>query len=300
MKIHVNCISKTTITILIYYLLSLTPTLAQNKDVDKDIAMYTQLWNDIVNKGEIDLINGTHFDTNVVMVMNPKNIVGIQGFKDYYQNYLTGFSDIIFTVKNVFGQGDQIAKHWSFKGSHTGNFFGIPPTGNKVDVEGVTLVKMKFGKIVQEQDFMDNLLFMEQLGLISNPENVEIIDSIYKAFAKRDMPTVLGAMDAKIIWNEAEGNSLADGNPYIGPDAILNGVFIRINEMDEFFVLKDIELHNMSNNQVLATLRYHLKVKSTGKEADVQVAHLWTLNNGKIIAFQQYADTKKLAESEEN
>lgn len=42
------------------------------------------------------------------------------------------------------------------------------------------------------------------------------------------MPTVLGTLDAKVVWNEAEGKELADGNLYIGPEAVLQGVFARI------------------------------------------------------------------------
>lgn len=130
-------------------------------------------------------------------------------------------------------------------------------------------------------------------------QNMQVIDNLYKAFATGDMPNVLGAMDPDIIWNEAESNSLADGNPYIGPDAILIGVFARIGEMYETFALMNIELHEMMNNKILATLRYHGKVKATGKEIDAQVAHFWTLNaKGKIIAFQQYVDTKQLWDSE--
>ncbi|MEO6348888.1 MAG: nuclear transport factor 2 family protein, partial [Aquaticitalea sp.] len=149
------------------------------------------------------------------------------------------------------------------------------------------------------QDFLDNSVFLGQLGLLSNPENVGIIDSLYKAFAASDIPTVLGGMDANIVWNEAEGNSYADGNPYIGPDAVLKGVFARIGADNEYFKLVDIELHDMSNNQVLATLRYDGKFKESGKAYNVQVAHLWTLKDGKVIAFQQYLDTKKLADAEE-
>jgi hypothetical protein len=50
-------------------------------------------------------------------------------------------------------------------------------------------------------------------------------------FATGDTPTVLGLMHPKIEWNEAESNSLADGNPYIGPDAILKGVFARLRTL---------------------------------------------------------------------
>jgi hypothetical protein len=55
-----------------------------------------------------------------------------------------------------------------------------------------------------------------------------VIDNLYKAFATGDMPTVLGLMDGNVVCNEAESNSLSDDNPYIGPKAVLNGVFARI------------------------------------------------------------------------
>lgn len=271
---------------------------AHAQDMEKNIEMYETTWDKIINKGQIQEINDKNFDPEVVLITSPENIVGIKGFKNYYQNYLRGFSDITFNIISVFGQGDDIVKHWRFKGTHTGNFFGIPATGNTVDVEGVTLVKMKNGKILQEQDFMDNMVFQQQLGLVSDPENMSTIDSVYKAFGKGDIATVLAAMSPNIEWNEAEGNSYADGNPYIGPDAVLNGVFARLGTDYEYFRLKDIHLHEMSNNQVLATLRYDGKLKKSGANIDTQAAHLWTLKDGKIVTFQQYVDTKQLADAE--
>lgn len=128
-------------------------------------------------------------------------------------------------------------------------------------------------------------------------DNTAIVDSLYKAFAAGDIPAVLAAMDANIVWNEAESFPYADQNPYIGPEAVLNGVFARIGAEWEYFNLTGIQLHDMSNNQVLATLRYKGKHKTTGKEIDSQTAHLWTLKDGKITAFQQFTDTKQAAEA---
>jgi steroid delta-isomerase-like uncharacterized protein len=139
---------------------------AANEQLTSNLKMYEDVWNDIINKREIEKINETNFDKNITLITAPENIVGIQGFKDYYQNYLTGFSEVTFTIVDAFGQGDKIVKHWNFKGKHTGDFFGIPATGKEVNVDGVTLVKMNDGKIAQEQDFMDNLEFMQQLGII--------------------------------------------------------------------------------------------------------------------------------------
>jgi ketosteroid isomerase-like protein len=127
--------------------------------------------------------------------------------------------------------------------------------------------------------------------------NSSIVDGLYKAFSAGDIPTVLDGMDPEIVWIEAEGNAYADGNPYVGPEAVLKGVFERVGAEHEYFKLEEIELHEMSNNQVLATLRYDAKVKETGKTYNVQAAHLWTLKDGKVSAFQQYVDTKKLNEA---
>lgn len=178
-----------------------------NAQIKKDIKMYTATWDEIINKGNLDLFNGTNFDKDITLVMSPENVVGIENVKAFYANYVNGFSNIEFTIIDVFGQDDKIVKHWRFKGKHTGDFFGIPATGKSVELDGVTLVKMKNGKIAQEQDFMDNMVFMQQLGLVSSPENIGIVDRLYKAFAVGDIPLVLGTMDANIVWNEAEGNA---------------------------------------------------------------------------------------------
>ncbi|TAF31597.1 MAG: ketosteroid isomerase [Cytophagales bacterium] len=132
---------------------------------------------------------------------------------------------------------------------------------------------------------------------MTNENNVKTIETLYAAFAVGDVPTVLAGLDEKVVWNEAEGNMYADGNPYIGPQAILNGVFARIGADYEYFNLVNIELHEMYNSQVLATLRYQAKLKNNGATYDAQVAHLWTLENEKAIGFQQYLDTKKVADA---
>ncbi len=162
------------------------------------------------------------------------------------------------------------------------------------------------GKIVEEHVFFDGTELnkeIQEINAVNNlspEENRAIVNGMYQAFSKGDIPSVLAAMDDKVVWNEAEGNSLADGNPYKGPDAVLKGVFTRLGDEWENFRLANIKLHEMSNDQVLATLRYHGKYLKTGNTIDAQAAHLWKLKNGKVVSFQQYVDTKQLAEAESN
>jgi len=133
--------------------------------VAANIKMYTHVWDEIINKGKLELFNDSNFTKNVVMHANP-DVVGIDSARAYYANYVTGFSNIKFTINDAFGMGNKLVKHWNFKGTHTGVFFGIKPTGKPVDLDGVTLVRMENGKIAEERDFFDNLDFMQQLGLL--------------------------------------------------------------------------------------------------------------------------------------
>ncbi|MBA4409356.1 MAG: ester cyclase [Bacteroidota bacterium] len=142
-----------------------TPVKEKADPVEANIKMYTHVWDAIINQGKLELFNDSNFTADVVMHANP-DIFGIDKAREYYANYLTGFSNIEFTIKDVVGQGDKIVKHWNFKGTHTGEFFGIPATGKTVNIDGVTLVRMANRKIAEERDFMDNLDFMTQLGLI--------------------------------------------------------------------------------------------------------------------------------------
>ena len=158
------------ITIAVLFITSCTSPVTEKPDpVASNIKTYTYVWDEIINKGRLDMFNETYFTPGVVMHANP-DIVGIEGAREYYANYLTGFSDIRFTIVDVFGQGDKLVKHWRFEGTHTGDFFGIPATGKTVSLDGTTLVRMENSKIAEERDFYDNLDFLTQLGLIPPSE----------------------------------------------------------------------------------------------------------------------------------
>ena len=115
------------------------------------------------------MINDSNFAIDVRFKMKPADVVGIDSARAFYANFITGFSNIKFTIVDVFGQGEKLVKQWNFKGKHTGDFFGIPATGKDVNLDGSTIVLMKNGKIAEEQDFYDNMDFMTQLGLMPAP-----------------------------------------------------------------------------------------------------------------------------------
>lgn len=125
-------------------------------------------------------------------------------------------------------------------------------------------------------------------------QNVDLIRAIYDAFARGDVPAVLGAMAPDIEWNEAENFLYADGNPYRGPEAVLNGVFARcIGEWDGFAAVPHEFLD--AGDTVVVLGRYRGTSKATGRELNAQLAHVWRVRGGKAAAFQQYTDTLQAA-----
>jgi uncharacterized protein len=121
-------------------------------------------------------------------------------------------------------------------------------------------------------------------------QNVDLMRSLYEAFGRGDVPTVLGAMDPGIVWNEAEGFPYADKNPYVGPNAVLEGVFARLGgEWDGFKVTLEEVLD--AGDTVVTMGRYGGAYKKTGTRIHAQFAHVWRLRGGKIVRFQQYTDT---------
>ena len=59
-------------------------------------------------------------------------------------------------------------------------------------------------------------------------ENVKVVKGMYEAFGTGDIPAVIAALDQNVEWLEAENFIYDDGNPYVGPNAVLEGVFMRI------------------------------------------------------------------------
>ena len=110
---------------------------------------------------------------------------------------------------------------------------------------------------------------------------------------------MLQKFDPKIEWNEAESFPYADGNPYIGPNAVLEGVFKRLGSEWNYWNLTDQTYYEANSGEIIVTGRYKAKNKLTGKEINAQFVHMWTVDDGMIIRFQQLADTYQVVEAME-
>jgi hypothetical protein len=128
-------------------------------------------------------------------------------------------------------------------------------------------------------------------------DNVTLLKSLYDAFGRGEIPTVLGAMSPDIKWYQAESNPyMPSGEAWVGPDAVLNNLFVKLGTEWDGFTVHLGALYG-AGDSVIVEARYSGTYKPTGKSLDAQVCHVWDVKDGKVTRFQQYVDTAKLRDT---
>jgi steroid delta-isomerase-like uncharacterized protein len=96
----------------------------------------------------------------------PKPIRGPAGFKDWVSTYRSAYSDARVTVEDQIAEGDKVATRWTGHGTHDGELLGISPTRKQVTVSGITVSRLKNGKVVESWQNWDTLGMLQQLGAV--------------------------------------------------------------------------------------------------------------------------------------
>jgi ketosteroid isomerase-like protein len=125
-------------------------------------------------------------------------------------------------------------------------------------------------------------------------DNVATVRGVYEAFAKGDVSKLVAALDGNVEWHEAEHVMYWPGGPFIGPQAVLEGVIARIPQDFDGLTI-DVERIVGCGDTVLVEARYRATARATGLPLDAQVAHVWEFRDGKTVRWQQYTDTWQFA-----
>ena len=91
---------------------------------------------------------------------------GPQGMKDYVAPYFAAFPDLQFTVEDQIAEGDKVTTRYTGRGTHRGEFLGVPPTGKQASWTGIEIDRIEEDKIVESWVNTDELGLMQQLGAI--------------------------------------------------------------------------------------------------------------------------------------
>lgn len=154
---------KITVTVSAYCFL-FTASLFASSLQEQNKAIATRAFGEILSKGRFELAeqlyakdfvnHGIHRDATL-----EEDQAALKGWHQ-------AFPDVVVTAEKVMAEGDLVTVYWIARGTNTGTGNGLPATGKKAELAGITIWRIVDGKIKEEWSAFDQLSMMQQLGLI--------------------------------------------------------------------------------------------------------------------------------------
>ncbi len=128
-----------------------------------------ETFNRAVSTGNMSLLDEVIAANGVDRNPAPGQAPGLEGVKQVFDQFRAAFPDFTFTVEDMIAEGDKVASRISTRGTHKGDFQGIPATGKQVTQTGIDILRIAGGKVVERWGEFDNLGLLQQLGVVPPP-----------------------------------------------------------------------------------------------------------------------------------
>jgi steroid delta-isomerase-like uncharacterized protein len=129
---------------------------------------YTQvargIFEELFNKGKLDFVD-KNYDPSFQGHETLLEDYGRDQLKKHVQMYRSAFPDLSLNINEVVAAGEKVLLRWRAKGTHRGSFLGKAPTGTTMDVQGISVLTFRNGKIIEEWTQWDALGLLQGLGM---------------------------------------------------------------------------------------------------------------------------------------
>ncbi len=139
---------------------------AQHSETERNKAVIRRFVEEVQNRKNWDVYDELN-DPEFVNLSAPLGVPSDrEGGKAFLGGFLNAFPDCQFTIDDMIAEGDQVVTKKTFRGTHTADFGQVPATGKRVELQFVDIMRVRDGRIVEHWLCMDQLSFMQQLGVI--------------------------------------------------------------------------------------------------------------------------------------
>jgi steroid delta-isomerase-like uncharacterized protein len=128
-----------------------------------------QRFREALDAGDLEGAMAVFAPHAVVHMSSAPEPLTMEGFKQLAEVLLSAFSGGTSTVEDMMVDGDKVVSRLTFRGTHTGDLMGIPPTGKSVAISEIIIDRVADGKIVESWRLFDQMGMMQQMGLIPAP-----------------------------------------------------------------------------------------------------------------------------------
>ncbi len=132
-------------------------------------AVVQRYFEEVLNEGRLDIVEELFAPEFGSARPAAHDIQGPEHARRAALTMREGFPDIHFTIEEIVAEGDSVVVYVTFRGTHEGEFLGIPPTGKRVESHGAEQARLRDGKIVEEVwHLYDMLGLFRQLGALKH------------------------------------------------------------------------------------------------------------------------------------
>jgi steroid delta-isomerase-like uncharacterized protein len=134
-------------------------SITENKDI-------VRRYQEIYNSNDLDSLGEVVADDLLTPKIMPGMKPGLEGGKLVHATTLIGMPDWHTAIDDLIAEGNKVVARITMTGTHTGNFWGIPATGKRVEFTGIYVVRIVNGKIVEHWGEEDGVSLLQQLGVL--------------------------------------------------------------------------------------------------------------------------------------
>jgi steroid delta-isomerase-like uncharacterized protein len=143
-------------------------TIEQNKEIVQRI--FNEFW----RGGKTNVLDQLLASDITNHELSKEPVSGRNGYKEWATGFrqvtATGFPDLDIVLDALIAEGDLVVKRWTFRGTHTGEYMGLPASGKRAVMAGVTIYRIQGGQVRETWWSYDALGLMQQLGAIPAAE----------------------------------------------------------------------------------------------------------------------------------
>ena len=135
--------------------------------VDMNVALVRRIYEEGLNRGDLALLDQLIDEHIVDHSLFPTGGSGRDAFKQRFTAVRAAFPDANMTLEDGIGSGDKVVLRWTLRGTHTGAFATIQPTGRHIIVTGINITRIEGGRVVEHWASFDHMGLLQQLGVMT-------------------------------------------------------------------------------------------------------------------------------------
>jgi steroid delta-isomerase-like uncharacterized protein len=128
-----------------------------------------RFYEEIINQKNLDAIDRFCAADFVDHNPPPGEKGSLEATKQQFLELAAAFPDLRMIIQDQIAEGDMVVNRLLMRGTHKGEYMGIPGSGKTVEIGGIDILRMVNGKAAERWGYFDDVRLMQQLGAMPGP-----------------------------------------------------------------------------------------------------------------------------------